>query len=332
MSHSNFRDRWLPLFVFPAFLSLAVNYIFGHLFSSGLADALTKQCQPNSTVPTPYLLPYTNNSDLNSGICGVVAFFQEAMSDRLGRTYLLYMITSGSIFAIFLYLEASRTRRSALIAYPSLWLLLGQVITIGATIPLYWLTFLLTGNNTRAATKEDKKITQAHAEAILFALTVGGIIPSFAMMHLQDPEVTAVWQVYPLIMGFAGTVHLFIRNPRKISESGYTIVQLLLLSCFMLCSSLHISMVWARDLESLKAIYVPSTHIPQKTRTGLKTLHFLQWDFTIAIASTMVATLWFAKSTRHLLTMVVWYGAGTLVVGPSAAITAVVLWREAQYQ
>ena len=62
---------------------------------------------------------------------------------------------------------------------------------------------------------------------------------------------------------------------------------------------------------------------------ALQQLDMLQWDGVFAFASTLLATLWFARNGRQAICLALWNVIGSVVVGPGAVIASVALWREA---
>ncbi|KAH6918777.1 hypothetical protein BKA70DRAFT_1248232 [Coprinopsis sp. MPI-PUGE-AT-0042] len=361
MAGSNFKDRWLPLIVFPSFLAVGVKYVFKHsLFRSGLGDLTAGSCSPDAQNVLPFNIPYTSHATVDRILCKLVALFHFTLGSDLGYSYFTYIVSTASVIILFMGLEASRARRSTLVGYPTLWLLLSQLISVGLAIPLYWLTFFALNNPRDMHPRVEKKppsekksstpqatssykISQAQAEAVLFGLVVGAAVPSYAMMCFKsDPHFAAIWQIYPIFMAVASGTHLLFRtlgqsktNPESPSaKSGRSLVQTSFMVYFVGSSLLHLAMVWPANgkaglLEGLKALLVPSlTPLAVDTPTALKTVEFLKWDYTLAVTSTMAATLWFARSFTELLAMIVWYAAGTVVEGPCAALAVVFLWRE----
>ena len=125
------------------------------------------------------LLDHRQDGDVafDALLCRLVTFFHITMQDDLGLQYLAYFIGTGAILALLPSLEASRSRKSPLLAFPLLWLLASQVITLGAMLTVYALVFILSGAH-RKGTKEQQKITRAPAESLIFSLRIGAVVPS----------------------------------------------------------------------------------------------------------------------------------------------------------
>lgn len=252
-------------------------------------------------------------------------------------TFLTYFIGIGAPLGVIPAVEGWRIGRSWLIAYPVIFGLLGQVFTIGVTMPLYWFIFVLSGGADIGKSSEpgSARVTQAHAEAIIFGIVIGAIIPSVGMLLLEDPQVTAIWQPYPIYVSIAQLAHLAFRPASKHPESGYVTIRALYIGMFIISSSVHISTIWPliKDLGVIQNTFLPSTVVPHHaTSMADRVLHFLKWDLTFGFAASILATLWFARSTRELIALMGWNAFAIPVLGPGAALTGAALWRESHLQ
>lgn len=79
-----------------------------------------------------------------------------------------------------------------LVAVPLLTGMLCQVIPVGVTLPLYWMSFILGGYHKLSS--QSAVITQAHAESLLFGTFLGLVIPSIGMISSQDTLLITLWQ------------------------------------------------------------------------------------------------------------------------------------------
>lgn len=264
----------------------------------------------------------------------MVAFFHASMEPSVAP-FLTHFIFSFSTITVIPFVEAARRGRHIALAFPAVVGLMYQALSVGAIMPLYWLIFIVTGAASlhRCAGGEHTKVDQAHAEAAVFGLFVGCIIPTACMLILQDPYVTAIWQAFPLWMSLAQFIHILFRPSHRYPESGYRTVQATYLIVFMLSSSSHIATIWPRidDHAALKQLFVPSLSAPNPQAFTLEmgALDFLQWDATMSYASTILATFWFARNAKEFLVLIAWYTAAVGAFGPGAAIAGVFLWREA---
>ncbi|KAJ7221741.1 hypothetical protein GGX14DRAFT_671134 [Mycena pura] len=170
-------------------------------------------------------------------------------------------------------------------------------------------------------------VSPAHAQAVVFGLAIGAVVPSMCLLVLQDPHVTALWQLFPLWQFLAQSAHLFVRRRAASPESGFSWIQGLYIAAFMISSSTHIATL--AGSSDLRAVFLPSIAPRTNAPLELKVLDLFQWDFFFAFLSTLLGTVWFAKTTRQALCIVLWNVVGSVIVGPGAAVAAVALWREA---
>ncbi|KAF8637127.1 hypothetical protein AX17_003031 [Amanita inopinata Kibby_2008] len=365
----------LPILIFPALSAFAATYIFQHLFNSGLADTLNSQC-PKTLVTSetlgttqtiyPYRLRYTGTDALDAQLCGFVAFFQYAIqpndAEPLPRLFLTYFIASGLPMLSFLAVETLRYRLSVeatgkrakniLLSRFSVLGAIYQIVTVGVTIPIYWMFFVLsrTSSPSRKNTSYRSVLTRKHAEAVAFGVLIGGIIPSFGLIVLNDPHVSAIWQFFPFLVSVFKYLHLAIRSPRSSKKTNDTndaldVVCLLYLLTAIIASSVHVSTVWPRlilqlsgklERESLAALFIPARLYGSAwpTPSGL-VLEFLQWDALFACAASVLATFWLAMDGyaegggwKTASRVACWHALAIPLVGPGASIAGVAIWRE----
>lgn len=242
--------------------------------------------------------------------------------------YLAYFVGTGSFLVTIPVVEASRSSGSIL-AFYLIWGISGQIASLGVTTAVYWLFFALSEGNRHNRVRGSMIISQAHAEAVTFGIVIGVAVPSIGMLILNDPYVTALWQIYPIYIYVAQAAHLFFRPASQHPQSGYRTIQVFYILSFILSSSLHFSTLWPlmNDMESLKTYFLPSLS-PITTTSGAKVLDFLKWDYTFSIISTIMGTLWFAQSLEQILRLCAWYLLALPIFGPGAAVMGVALWRE----
>jgi len=324
----------LPLVVFPSITALAYKFIFGHLVQSGLREKIARQCSPAlaSLEVTPYRLNYTGFGSVDQNACTLVSIFHAAMSPApsLFTNYFIWTLTP--VVAIS-SIESCRNGRHFSLAVPVLFTLTMQVMSFGAVMPLYWLLFIWTGTAGLRAQGERTKVPQAQAEAIIFGIFIGFVVPTLCMLALEDPYVTAMWQLFPAWQALAQRVHLFGRPVSRHPESGYRTLRALYIAIFILSSSIHLSVVAPRvhDFSSLKRIFVPSISVlPSDTALELQVLDFLQFDAVFGFLSSLLATLWFGHTGKEVMGLTVWALLGSILFGPGAAITGAALWRESR--
>lgn len=304
--------------------------------SSGLYLTLADRCNPLFEFEehvTPYLIKYTGLRGLDLyALCPLVSFSHEAIAYPDAISFFTYFVGISAPLPIIPAVEGWRSDRSRYIAFPVIFGILCQTLTVGVMMPIYWLVFIVTGGVDRT---KNPTVSQAHAESIVFGVLVGAVIPSIAMLILEDPQVTAIWQAYPIYVTLAQYALLIFRPASKHSRSGYSIIRALYISAFIVCSYIHISTIWPLlgNVDAVKSIFIPSRMSPDPSaNTGYKVLHLLKWDLFFTFASSMFTTLWFAENLYQLFTLSAWIVVGTPVVGPGAVVTAAFLWRESQLQ
>ncbi|KAH9484185.1 Epoxide hydrolase ascI [Psilocybe cubensis] len=321
----------LALVVFPSLTALAVSTMFGRFKAAGMDLQLRRHCLPSSDVHTDFRLDYTGIGAIDKTLCPLVTFFHNIMDNPTSSSFLSYAIgISGPMITLPL-LEAYRLGQSRFVLYPVVWGLLSQIATVGMVFPLYWLAFILTEGAKVQRTYKVHSFTQAEAEAIIFGIVVGAVIPSLAMLFMADAHVTAIWQLYPLYISIAQLVHMFIRPPSKHSQSGIVTIRALYLGLFIVSSSMHISTVWPliNDFSAIKELLLPSSsaiHPSKDINNHL--LEFLKWDVIIAYSATALAMLWFSKNVKQLITILLWYAVAIPVFGFGAAVMGVAIWRD----
>ncbi|PFH45637.1 hypothetical protein AMATHDRAFT_158385 [Amanita thiersii Skay4041] len=355
------RDVLLPLFVFPTLSSLATTYIFGHLFDSGLADTLGARCPtilpPNATQDYPSRLKYTGFDSFDGRFCGIVEFFQYAIApsdtEPLPRLFTGYFMGTALPLLVLLAVETTRYRRSVnasggwlknpLLSSFSLLGLVYQCFSFGVTIPIYWLFYILSGADGAASgTRQHRRVvlTREHAEAILFGIVMGAVVPSFGMLILNDAIVTGMWQVFPMLVSLFKSVHLAVRPPRVQAgaggdTTGYGLLRVVYLLTAIVASSTHVATVWPRLVLSLTGNNEGGWFGPDSV-VGLLVLEFLQWDLTFTYAACIIASFWLVREVvngvRGVVKVVLWYVLAVPVIGPGAAIAGVVIWREGRLE
>jgi len=325
------RDLILPSIVFPSLVALAFHFIFGHLRKSSIDSDVTiaHACAPGLAEATPYRLRYVGLESIDNALCPLVTVFQTAINSQDLLTLITYFIGVGAPLIIVPAVEGLRAGRSRFIAYPIICGLLSQTMTAGVAMPLYWLIFILTGGTKPASHRNpgNTSISQADAEAVVFGIVVGAVIPSAGMLALNDPYVTAIWQFFPIYILVAQCLHLLFRPSSKYSQSGHQTIRGLYIAAFVLSSSIHIATIWPSvgDLHMVRRVFLPSVAIPRETIEN-KVQHLLKWDLAVAFISSILVTFWFASTRRQLALLVAWSVFATPVLGPGAAIMGAHLW------
>ncbi|KAF8431816.1 hypothetical protein L210DRAFT_924027 [Boletus edulis BED1] len=326
----------LPLLVFP-FLTLTAFHLIVHqsLFQNGLQFKISAICEPDLD-PHPYRLPYTSITNVDTLLCGMVVFFH-ALIDTASTAYLAVLFPALSIVALIPFLEAARDRHPFALRMPTAIGVLIQLASAGVIMPLYSLLFVITHTaslrpSTTPTPSPPSKINQGNAEALLFGLILGYIVPTILMLSFARPTVTAAWQGFPLLIALVILVHKIIRPPSRLVQSGHPTVIVTLAFSFVLSALLHVVYVWPvlTDTPTLQTLFVSLMDVSDPAVMSLAdgVLEFIKWDFIFGVGSVVIATFWMADSLFSLAGIIVWYGIANIAVGPAAAIAGVLLWRE----
>ncbi|KAG0706336.1 hypothetical protein DFH29DRAFT_995977 [Suillus ampliporus] len=318
------------LAVFP-FLTFAAVYILfvRCLYENGLVPKLHAVCDaPVDGGSFPTRITYTNIPALDSNLCAIVAFYHGLM-DPTYRPLLIHMCTTLSAMAIIPFAEATRESHSNRLRIPATIGMLFQLCSCAVVMPIYWFAFALTGGTTSAS----NRINQGNAEALLFALLVGYAIPTVCMVVLQNPVMTAIWQIFPLFMKAAQWAHCKIRPPSRHAGSGYGTVQAMYMLVFIASAYSHVAYVWPllNNPALFQKIMIPPIASLDSTTISIPegAAALLQWDMIFGGGSTILVTLWFAGSLTDLMLLILWHVWATFAVGPGAAIAGAMMWREA---
>ncbi|KAF8797848.1 hypothetical protein BYT27DRAFT_7236811 [Phlegmacium glaucopus] len=304
-------ERATLLIIFPCLTALCVKFLFNY----PVILALYAQCSPSESSNPQYLLSYTGLDPIDNQLCVLVGFFQTIMASSTPASFLTYFLgTAGPL--------AHRTGQSRLLAFPFIWSLLSQTLSIGLISTIYCFAFLLFGG----AAKGHK----TDAEAIVFGIITGAVIPTVSMLVLKDPYVTAIWVLYPVYVSIAHFIHLQFRPASRYSQPGFRTIQALFIGCFIISSSVHISIVWPmiNDHDTLRAFFLPSVAgLEYSTDLTLQIFDLWKWDFIFSFISVAIASLWFASNMTQFVAIIAWYIGAIPTVGFGAAITGVAIWR-----
>ncbi|KAH9048491.1 hypothetical protein EDB84DRAFT_192564 [Lactarius hengduanensis] len=300
--------------------------LIGHVTKSGGGALLHAQCPPN---PGPYNIRYTGLGSVDGWHCILVAFLQSNFDSE----YLPFsadFLASFSSFVALTFVESTRSGRSVILGFPATMGLFYQTQGAGVIFPLFWLAFILSGHTRMSPAAA--RIDQANAEAALFAVLIGFAVPTALLVTLQDPIVTVLWNLFPFWMWLAQRGHLFIRPSSRFHTSGYWTVQATFIFTFISSAISHVSVIWpARDnLVLLRSLYMPPISPPDPTTTSLQlaTHVFMQWNYVFTMVSGLIGALWFAGNVGQAAAIALWNVIATMVVGPGAAMSGVLIWRE----
>jgi len=315
----------LPTFLFISLACGAYHFLFGHINKSGGGALLAAQCPP---YPGPYNMRYFGVGPVDNFLCILVAFFQTNLQEPSTFPFSGDFLASLAAPVALTFVEPSRSGRSVALSFPLTLGVLYQTKGGGVGLPLFWLALILSGHH--RFKRGAARIDQASAEASLFAVLIGYALPSALLFTMQDPMVTALWQFFPLWMWAAKAGHLFFRPPSRYNTSGYWTVQATFIFTFIMSAISHIAALWVTggSPELLKYLYVPPISPPATTTLHLATHVFFQWDAIFTFVSSLLGTLWFACNVKQVALIALWDVVASVVVGPGAAVSGVLLWRE----
>lgn len=312
--------------------ALAATCMFGPLFETGGQQKIDSQCKP--THPDfkqgPYMLRYTALPPLDGFLCGLVTVFHAAFDNKAMSGY---YVEGGLMFILpvmMLFVEAGRMKRPLPLAFPALWGMAMQSFSLAVTMPLWSAVFLLMGGaNMRGGSQT--AIDSKHAIGIAVSAVLGYFVPSTAMLLLNDPYATAVWQFFPIIMSLIqGLTRTIVPNSKN-TGLGRSILRYTYLFLFNASFIVHALVIWPAALghsaQFLKAITPDATlglsaSLPQIVEA------FLVRDFLFGTSSTIMCTFWFADNVMEVVWLVFWYLVAIPVFGPGSSIAGVLLWRE----
>ncbi|KAI5983781.1 hypothetical protein EDD15DRAFT_2521969 [Pisolithus albus] len=301
----------LPAVIFLGLAATAVHFLFlNGISQSRVNEKLDPICfSPFEVSSSPLRLAYTGYEEVDKTLCGVCI---------------------ASI--AFLFAEAARDQRPLFMAMPAVFGVLMQTLSFGLIMPLYSLLFVIAGAGIKSRSGSRFKINQANAEALLFAVLVGYIVPQVCMVLFEDAIVTAIWQIFPIFMGVLGFAHRLIRSPSRHIESGHYTVQATFALVFVGSAVVHILYVWPlfNETATLQRLFLPYTGPDDPAAYPLidNIAGFFKWDFSLGVVSTFALFLWFADDLLQCIVIAVWCIATTIVLGPGAAISSVLMWRE----
>ena len=317
----------MPTLLFISLACGAYHFLFGHINKSGGGALLAAQCPPN---PGPNNMRYVGLRPVDNFLCLLVAFFQANMGESITIPFSGDFLASIAAPVALTFIESSRSGHSLAVSFPLTLGVLYQTKGGGVGFPLFWLALILSGHH--RLTRGAARIDQAKAEAALFAVLVGYALPTVLLFTLQDPMVTALWQFFPFWMWAAKAGHLFFRPSSRYNTSGYWTVQATFIFTFVMSAIPHIAALWMTegDPKLLKYLYVPPISPPDPATTTLHsaTHVFFQWDAVFMLGSSLLGTLWFASGAKQAVLIALWGVVASVVVGPGAAISGVLLWRE----
>jgi hypothetical protein len=207
-------------------------------------------------------------------------------------------------------------------------------MSLGFTYSVYYLVFVLSGAAGLHIHPQgyNARIGRAQAMATIYAYFVGMALPTSAMLFLDHPYATALWNPYPLLVALVRHISLFFDSPANSSSTGYLTTQAMYIIGFISSAIGHFTFVLPRlgDLSMLKRSFIPSGIILDPATTPLEqsVIDIFQWDGGLCIIASMLATFWCAGNIKQFVGILAWHLCSTIAFGPGAAVAGVFIWRE----
>ncbi|KAK1232501.1 hypothetical protein PQX77_004352 [Marasmius sp. AFHP31] len=326
-----FIDGLLPWVIFPSLAVAGFYCIIYQTEVNGLGAALKEHCPATIEDSFPFRLTYSGVDGLDSFLCVLAATFHSAFTPT-SLQFLAYFLTQATPVIVFIYLDSARRRSHFSLRFPVIFVSLMQLVSFGATFSFYWLPFITTGA-AKVAGSKSTVISKADAEAIAFGNIVGIALPTVGMLVLHNPYMTVIWQFVPVLASVATLIYLTFRSPKNHPQSGFKDIRNNYVIVIIVNIVTHLALVGPKlaDVDALKAFFLPSLSINTSNASVERlVLSLLQWDLVFGLGASLLGTLWFARSARQLVLLVVWNTVGTVLLGPGAVFATIALWRESR--
>ena len=312
-----------------------------------------------------YLRSYTFIPSVDYVVCHLIAFFHLLLDSpfHAPRKFTSYLFGTGLPCIIIPFIEAYRYRGNQhwLLRYPTFWLMLAQIITLGIMSTIYWPLLLISrarsseaeenNKRTNSGTKNSKKypgrekiaklMGPAQAEGLAFGLAIGFLLPSVVTVLHNDPFTTWIWQFYPVYVALAQAMYISLRTPHTDSENQtkeavkphqQNAIRILYIACFLIASITHILFVWPLFKGSDWKMQITDFLIPLRPITGAHPSrhahNFLKWDYALGYGSILVGLLWSARSFGQVVMMLLWYAIAIPAFGVGGAVMGILAWRD----
>jgi hypothetical protein len=311
------------------FLSLAgigAFTIFVHIALSGAQKLLGDACPIPPVYTSPSQRPYTHLVALDAFLCNLVEFFKIGLLPA-NQAYTIHFCAGIAPVALVFLIEGTRSDRSrAVIA-----LLVGilyQTISAAVAGSLFWLVAVLvmaSGKKGRAP------LTQAEAESVFIAISIGYVLPTLAFIASHDEYAIAFWQFFPLFMSILQNLWLQIR-PATVGPAYYT-TRMALITTLIISATVHISFVVTHSSSTPVMGFIqwwPSFRIPDPRSTTVESAvyHLLQWDAILWYTSAILGLVFLADSISDAMTMLFFAPIGSIIFSPGGYVALLAMFRE----
>ncbi|EJD42644.1 hypothetical protein AURDEDRAFT_114913 [Auricularia subglabra TFB-10046 SS5] len=311
--------RPAALVTFLALSGLGFYTVMYHIVASGGNEVIIKtMCPQPPTYKGPPQLRYTGFTIPDAIFCHLVPFFHAGFVPQ-NFQFTLHFLAGVAPVALAYIIEGSRTD-SASSVRPLLVGIAYQFASAAGTIPLGWLALVLSsaGRSDRAR----KPLTRAQAEAAFIGVMVGCVVPTAAMLLLQDEYVTAYWQIFPVYVWIVQHLWLAIRRGNSAPEPGLSVVRAALLTVAAISALPHLRLLYHNRSPSAFIKWWPSFSVPDSATTTLYTAaaHLLKWDAIVWYTSSIVAAAFLVDSPSEAFAMLAQAPALSAIIGPGAVV------------
>lgn len=303
-------------------IKIAPGYVFAEVNSPGLEPLFGDVCRGESLPGAqPYRITYTGFKGLDDLICGPTGFFEIGLNPHSLPSILYFTWTHASTVLIPM-VEAKRPGALFPLTFPLVWWQVYQFLSMGATMPWYFLFFVVSQfiqSFWKKGRDGSGRISGIDAESIVVAFVIGDILPFIGMFCFDSVWLTGMWQLFPLIMGVVQTAYIPLRKAvsSRRGDYGLKLLEGFNYSVFVVSAIGH----WAYIFPLLKPFTKSLT-----TREAVE--YLLKWDIIFGYGANLLGSMWFAESFQDVVGLGLWNIIGTLAVGPGAVLAATSIWRE----
>ncbi|OHE94915.1 hypothetical protein CORC01_09834 [Colletotrichum orchidophilum] len=335
------------------------------IYDLSVANGLMDSTQPD-LLGEP--ITFTTLKPLDRLLTMLVRFFKPILDGKDPNLTLFSIFMAGQLLAVHVLIQVEGLRagnRGRLVSCTTSWGMLSQLMTFGATLPLYFLTYLYTSPIPEAPTPDAfaaaVSIDPVQARAVIGSLTFGAFVPTL-LAALPTPRVItprtqeiflAVWQAFPLwsgitqfvfaqLIGALGVVSKAAKSRTQTRINDVRRIYAYTLSVVVLTSYGVVGYVfwksdWASEpaVEALTQMFRPTFPCSQAKMVTLERgiLDLLQWDMYCASFATWSWIAYLAYESKGVGQAVIDLGKLVMwsaVAGPGGAALAVVWGRDVE--
>lgn len=313
-----------------AFLSLSGIGFYTVLYhiaaSTGNQELVQHQCPDPPTYKSPAQLRYTGFAVPDAALCGLVAFFHASfVPQNIG--YTVHFLAGIPPVSLAYLIESVRADSSSSVI-PLVVGLGYQALSGAGIMPLGWLALILSSADRRDRAR--KPLTRAQAESVFAGVMLGYVLPTAAMLTLQDEYVTGYWQVFPIYICVFQRLWLLVRPASATSGSGFAVVRAALVIASAISAAPHLHVLYHNRSLSAFLQWWPSFSVPNPATTTYYTAayHLLQWDSIIWYTCSVLAAVFMADSLPEALALLTIAPVASAILSPGAVIALYWLRRE----